>query len=76
MFSLIKRFWLEALIIVGFIIFSFIYPVKIISAITGSLLAVWGIVTVTHDDRIQDPYSSILGLGIFAALGLFVHFYW
>ena len=76
MFELIKRFWLEILIIVGFIVFAFIYPVRIISAITGGIITLWGMVTVLHDDRIQDPYSSIVAFAIFAAFGLFVKFYW
>ena len=44
---------------------------KIVGALLVSLFALWAIVTVLHDDRIQDPYSSIV---VFVIMGLLAYF--
>lgn len=73
---LIQRYWLEALLLIAFIVFTFIIPIRIVSFATSGLLVLGLILTVINDERIQDPYSSILGIAIFIAYGLFVHRFW
>ena len=65
-------------IILLIIYFSFISPVavgiarfgivKVALGIIAVLLALTWIVNILHDDRIQDPYSSILVFAIIAGL--------
>ena len=51
--------------------FTLIALLKTVGALLVCLFALWAIVTVLHDDRIQDPYSSIV---VFVIMGLLAYF--
>ena len=74
--TLLKLYWFDIALVLGFVVFTFIIPVKIVSLATAVILAVGLIQMVLNDERIQRPYSSILAIMIFIACGLFMNMYW
>lgn len=74
--DLLKLYWLDIALVLGFIVFTFVVPIKFISLATSVILAVGILYKVTHDDRIQDPYSSIMGVIVLIAFGILMNKIW
>ena len=74
--DLLKHYWFDILIVVGFIVFTFVIPKKSLSIASAVIIAVCLIQIVTHDNRIKDPYSSIMAVAIIVACGIFMNMFW
>lgn len=74
--DLLKLYWLDIALVLGFIIFTFVIPIKFISFATAVILATGLLYKVTHDERIQDPYSSIMGVVVLIVFGMIMNKIW
>jgi hypothetical protein len=70
--EILKYYKWEIILILSFIVFTFIFPIKKISVACATILGLCLFMTVSNDERIKEPYGRLF---IIMALGIAAYFY-